>query len=496
MDLSFTDLGRSVYVLGGSGVGKTWLLIGWIMQLINKGVGLLVIDPHAQMYYQLVAKIAATGDRRLFERVMLFNPLDANVAVGFNPLEPLQGMPVERLALRMTDVVCKIWGVDPLIAARMQRLMFHAFWLLSVSGLTLLELPWVLTDADFRWRLLAKQMTNSPLRQYWEKEFPKDPRMTAEWTQSTLNKAASMILDPDLRLVFGQTSSSIDFSRILTDGFAMLVNLSKGELQAETSHMLGAFVLHQGQNAALLRARDPQELHRPFVMVVDEFQNYATDNIQEITAESRKFHTSLIFAHQFYDQLRQNPELQAAVLGTVGNLAVFRVGDPDARRFVRDIFQPSMEQVKEYRTRYQKVPSLLFGEILRRFDDPIYRDLDEIWEYEARRLTNLSNREFWYKKRGPYKPQLLRSLELPAVNMTHQLQDAISELVSISSQKWARPKMQVQDEIAKRHQMLGIASPQGPSDSLAMAYMQTHLPPEQSLQSSLEEEAELPFWDY
>jgi hypothetical protein len=154
-------------------------------------------------------------------------------------------------------------------------------------------------------------------------------------------------------------------------------------------------------------------------------------------------------AHQYHEQLGINPELQAAVMNTVGNYICFRLGYADAKLFVHDIFQPEIDQVKDTRLRYQQVEG-----IEQEFEDKLYRGQDEIWEHEIRKLTELQNREFWYKKRGPTPPAKLRSLFLPDIQMTPHLQESIDDLVALSNSKYARPKSGVRREIAHRERRL------------------------------------------
>jgi hypothetical protein len=182
---------------------------------------------------------------------------------------------------------------------------------------------------------------------------------------------------------------------------------------------------------------------------VDEFQNYTTDNIQEILAESRKYKLSLVMANQFLKQLDINLALKDAVLNIAGNIVCFRVGYSDASELVHDIFQPEIDQVKDIRLRYQWVEG-----VEEELVDNLYRNQNEIWENEIRKLTQLNNREFWYKARGPYQPVKLRSLFLPDIRMTPRLAKDVEELIALSNSKWARPKSQVRREIERRERSL------------------------------------------
>ena len=105
----------------------------------------------------------------------------------------------------------------------MQRMLFHTFWLLCVSGLTLVEFASVLIDGEYRATLLMALPAEHELWRYWGREFPSQDRLITEWTQSSLNKVGPLVVDPDLKLVLGQQRSTIDFGcHILHDCYYLL----------------------------------------------------------------------------------------------------------------------------------------------------------------------------------------------------------------------------------------------------------------------------------
>lgn len=456
--LTEDTLGRHAYVIGGTGSGKSRWMEDLFMQIVKKPIardviGAGVVDPHGELYNNLVARLAATGDRQLWERVILVDPSDPEWSVGINPLQIAEGELVERKAQFLAGVIARIWRADDLLTARMMRMMFHSFWLLANQGLTLTELPLLLGNKKVRKRLTVQEAVYSGAGQYFTNEFPRDDRTIVEWTQSSLNKAGQLVADPEIKLILGQQHSTIDFQEILDQGLILLVNLSKGALLAENAHILGGFVMAQLQQAALARARHPSKNHRQWVLFADEFHNYTTETIQEILVESRKYKLSLIFANQVFGYLREMPELQAAILNSVGNLICFRMGDADAQLFAREVFQPSFEQIKDIRERYQKVPFFIW-EVNKRFEDAVYRPVDETWEYERRKLTSLADRQFWWKQRGSAPASRFQSRYLPDIRMTPRLRDQIAELKCVSNERWARRKQDVVREIQERQWLL------------------------------------------
>lgn len=445
--LSTAALATHVYVIGGTGVGKSRAMEGWASDLIRLDQGIGVIDPHGEFYLNLLARIARHG-RRHYERVVLFDPLHETHAVGFNPLELNDGEVAERKAQFLSTIVAKIFHADPLITARMQRILFYTFYLLIVSQLTLVEFERVLTDTGYRRSLLRHQHGHPGLERYWAHEFPEQDRLVKEWTQSALNKVGPLVSDPDFALILGQQRSTIDVRAVMDEGRILLVNLPKGRLGEANSHLMGAFILAQLQQAALSRAERAYGAHRQFTLFIDEFQNYATDDIQVILAESRKYKLSLVMAHQYYSQLQSSPELQGAVLNTVGNLVVFRLGATDAALLVKDLFSPALDEIKD--TRKRRLPTGVKWWPFTTVEDVVWRPLDEIWEREMRRITQLPERQFWYKQRGPLPPQRLRTLDMPDIELTPETAARIEAVRAQSFAQYGRSKAEVAREIAQR----------------------------------------------
>jgi len=83
------------------------------------------------------------------------------------------------------------------------------------------------------------------------------------------------------------------------------------------------------------RANIEADKREPFRLYVDEFQNFATDSFSDIFSEARKYGLSLVIAHQYINQVSSH--LMDAIMGNVGNMAVFHVGSSDARMLAPNI---------------------------------------------------------------------------------------------------------------------------------------------------------------
>ena len=425
------------YVVGQSGTGKSRAIESWVMQDVAAGRGIGVIDPHGDLFRNLLLRLAARPE--VWKRVVILDPLNSKWTVGFNPLQAIGSLSQERLALYLTDVGIKIWQLSPSNAPRMVWLLTNTFLALAGLGLTLLDLPRFLMDRDFRERLLIR-LPIEAARSFFQYEFPKSEGAIHQWVTPVLNKIGGLIFDPDIRLMF-MGGSTIDFRQLLDRRLILLVNLSKGMLGEAPSALLAAFIVAHLQKAALSRADTQRRV--PFYLYLDEFQNYTTDNIKDILSESRKYALSLILAHQYLDQL--SADLRSAVLNTAGTLTSFRVSYNDAYHLAKEIFpSPDFLSTRETNVRFNRSGLLPFPRIWSRQDKPG-------WDGLALLLSKLRPREFWVRRRGPYLPIKQRTFEMPDPVLDIELESRMQALLDLSGKRFGRLKSEVEPEFKHRY---------------------------------------------
>lgn len=437
LNLSPGQRATHTHVIGQTGTGKSRTLESWVMQDVAAGHGLAVLDPHGDLYEHLVLRIALLARQRpeLAERVILLNPSDTRWTVGFNPLEPIRGIPLERLAWFLTDVIIKIWKLDTSSMPRMLRLIQYSFLTLAEAGKSLVDLPHFLNDPAWRESLLART-AHREAADYFRYEFPTRDTAVHQWITPVVNKIGPLIFDPDVRLMLG-TKSTINFRKILDDKLILLVNLSKGILGEGSSALLGAFLVAHLQQAALSRANSRNR--DLFFLYLDEFQNYTTDNIKDILSESRKYGLALTLAHQYLDQLPM--DLRGAVLNTAGTVACFRLGYQDANVLAHEVFPPNHLQETHPEFRLARFAG-------RRI--PMLQEQTAALNYSAlvNQLTQLRPREFWTTQRGPHVPVKQRALAMPEPVTDKELLAARKQLVERAGQRFGKLKSDVRKELA------------------------------------------------
>jgi hypothetical protein len=123
----------------------------------------------------------------------------------------------------------------------------------------------------------------------------------------------------------------------MDEGKILIMNLSKGRIGEENSRLLGAMAITRMFLAAMSRIDTPEDERRDFILYVDEFQNFASEAFEGILSEARKYHLSLVLAHQYIAQMDER--VRDAVFGNVGTFVSFRIGAEDAE-FIEKEFVP------------------------------------------------------------------------------------------------------------------------------------------------------------
>ncbi len=195
----------------------------------------------------------------------------------------------------------------------------------------------LLTDEAYR-KAVAGRIRNDTVRRFWQREFEHyHYRQKADAVAPIQNKIGALLADPTLYRILVSPERDIRVRSILDEGRVLLVNLSKGQIGEDSALTLGSLLVSTIALAAFSRADTVPERRRPFILYVDEFQNFTTLMLANMMSELRKYGVGLTLANQYFHQLE--PDIRHAVLGNAGTLISFRVGPEDAAILAKE-FQP------------------------------------------------------------------------------------------------------------------------------------------------------------
>jgi hypothetical protein len=344
--LPFHRRAEHVVILGKTGTGKTSLIKSMLAHDIRDGRGFVVIDLHGDITPFVLGRIAEQEQRDghdLSKRTVILNPADRLVSVGLNILE--KPVSIAPLVSEVVAIIRRRWQLDR-FGARTEELLRNALWVLTESGLTLAEVAPFLTDLGFRAPLIGR-CSNAEVKAYFRERYEQlSDAMQAVMREVILNKASAFTTDPAIRHIVGQRES-LNVPAALDQNLWVILRLSKSEL-GENSETLASLILARFQNAVFARRR--REL---FTIYADEVQNLvgSGDTFEHLLSEARKFAVSVVTANQ---HLNQYSAQTRATLLSAGTAVFFRSSPEDAPFIARALDGgPTLERcLKELRDRH------------------------------------------------------------------------------------------------------------------------------------------------
>lgn len=317
-------LGHHLYIVGKTGTGKSTLLKSICLQLAESQRGFALLDPHGSLAGEILDSLPS----HFRENVAVLDLSDLEFPAAWNFVAGVSPNDRHKAADGIVAAFKHIWG-DISWGPRLEDIFRNGVRaLLDADHTTILGLSKLLTDEEYR-HWVMRQIKDPAILSFWRDEFEEyDKRYRQEAIAPILNKVRMLSTNPVLRNIVGQMKRKLDISSIIEDGRVLIANLSKAEIGTEAANLIGSLLVAEFERLALERARVPASERKSFALIVDEFQNYGTRAFVSILSEARKFNLSLIAAHQYCAQVRD--DVRQAILGNVGTIISFRLGYNDA----------------------------------------------------------------------------------------------------------------------------------------------------------------------
>lgn len=196
--LHVPDRRQHVYCVGQSGTGKSTLLRNLIIQDIELGRGVGLIDPHGDLAESILDSISPwrTDD------VVYFNPADLAYPIGLNLLVNAPPERRHRIASGLVGSMKAIWHDS--WGPRMEYILYAAVAaLLDCRNVSILGVQRMLIDHRYRsW--VVDQVKDPIVKSFWTREFES---YGAQFRQEAIapiqNKIGQLLMAPPLRNVLG-----------------------------------------------------------------------------------------------------------------------------------------------------------------------------------------------------------------------------------------------------------------------------------------------------
>ncbi|HED36954.1 MAG TPA: DUF87 domain-containing protein, partial [Ignavibacteria bacterium] len=220
------DRRRHQYIIGQTGTGKTTLLKNMIISDIKNGNGLCVIDPHGDLFKELLVTIP----QERIKDIVLIDPTDIDYPVGINLLEYRNKIDRYFIAQEVVYILSKLL-IDEYGATSLSTFAGPIFFQHVKMNLLL-----AMSDPEIK-STLFDFYNIFQIKDYWKKWLPLKISDThlENWVGSVLpntdysrqgseglstgdyisSKFEQFLFDPMLRNIFSQSKSTIDFKGIM-----------------------------------------------------------------------------------------------------------------------------------------------------------------------------------------------------------------------------------------------------------------------------------------
>src|SRR5437588_6629550 len=178
VSLSQSARRQGVYMIGGTGQGKTGLIENLIVQDIVQGLGVCLLDPHGDLTQAVLARLPDQREKD----VIYLNITESSYSFGINLFtcaDPNNALVVSHAASKVMHIFKKLWGKDGVIVENawgvlLEELLRNAtLTFLEASKdciYTMAEIPLLLEDEGFRNQLI-QHLSNRHVKNYWLNKY-------------------------------------------------------------------------------------------------------------------------------------------------------------------------------------------------------------------------------------------------------------------------------------------------------------------------------------
>ena len=404
--LPLVDLASHMHIIGKTGSGKSRFLANLILNLVEHGQPLTLIDPRGDLARLVLAQLVARGFFRedaAYERLLYLDLPAAARQERYLPFNVLrQPLPPHSLAVNIKEAFHRAWprlgdGAAPMFDTLLQT----GIKVLLSNDEPVTRLHRLLSDRDYRHHLL-RQERDPDVAGFFTHHFERlAPRDQIAQAGSALRRAHLLTFSPVLRHSLEQHENLLDFRRLIDEGRSLIINLALPE--SDALRLLGCLMTVSAEQAALTRSELSADERGPnHVLVIDEWSEFAAQSSEALSRMldlTRKVGLFAVLAHQTWSQA--GSRIRGA-LQNVGLEVAFRLGREDAEDTAR---------------RFGQVDS---GAIKHEIADPgaadrghpLYAPLIEQWEHQIQLLQRLPNRHLLLRGQDG-RIRRLRALAIP-----------------------------------------------------------------------------------
>lgn len=351
-------------VLGAGAKGKSRFiahLVAHDIQCNERAV--VVIDSDGTLIDLIIRWMAAHPKGSKFaKRTVIIDPTHKGGCPAYNPLELPDDSDLQAAASAVVFGFKAIYTEPPGSQSQWNQqtanILRNSALLLMANGKTLVDLPTLLSDNDFRDILLDKiekrkdeRVEFITLLETWGqyKRLARTDQWIT-WVEPILNRVSPMLSDPRIRPILTKTQGDLNLKNLITENKILLVKIPQGQLD-QNANLLGSLLVTGLKQSALSIATGTGRRH-PCALYLDEFDNFIEkETVDSLTSETKKFQIGMVAAIKTLQHLPEDFRNQLII--NVGTLCAFALAKKDG-----DMLGPQMFRVDGRKIKHQTLSNL------------------------------------------------------------------------------------------------------------------------------------------
>ena len=362
---------KHTFIVGKSGFGKSECLKLLILSskgvpesepmtgypLVNRKRSVLLLDPHGKFAHEMLAQRHFYGDLKAHPDdpdVIYIDPFlgaEDGLFPTLNPFDISQKhyspYEIEKIAQQLSSVFQSL--VEAQFSANMKALMIPCITVLLHRGK---QLPTTIFDLQRFLQVKKRGQTSSDcldlvdwgrrsqnegIARFFREDFFDRKFNTTKQAMTTRLQA---LLNNEIFINFlARPSSTIDLEAALNQGKTIIVNCAAGKVGEDIMQVMGRFLVGMAIGIAFNRAKREEETGDPGVvidLVLDELQNFVSENLKVILAQLRKYNLRFTGACQVLGQ-DMSPDLTKILTGNTDVQILTHAGANTQRRMALEM---------------------------------------------------------------------------------------------------------------------------------------------------------------
>jgi hypothetical protein len=333
--LSFSDdvLSRHLHLIGTTGAGKTTALHTIFHDLLKTPYNkpcMFIIDPLGGLSRDL---LLWTSDKLrcpsyVRDRVVYIEPANDQAIIPFNPLEIDHPRELDFRIGRAVEVILRAWDNQSVMSMpRLYRWLSNSLRSVAALGLPLSFANYLIYPESNEFSAIVEKLPES-LRHQWSEVEGVSPNQLSTLLESTRNRLQPFTTGV-LKDTFAVNRNHFDVERFIEERNIVIVNLAGFDrLSTEVKRSYGSFVVNQV--VSTVRSMVDPERVDPTYLVLDEFQEFVTNDLVDALPQLRQFGLRMVLAHQSFSQLIRDDIDLSSLIWLAQNRIAFANSAEDA----------------------------------------------------------------------------------------------------------------------------------------------------------------------